>query len=70
MKDILNKQVMYTGTKRFWFTNIIEDAENQLVVGRTYVVASVEVFSSWTSIRLKGLEEYEFPKSWFEVLET
>jgi hypothetical protein len=68
MKDIVGKQVKFTGTKTFWYTNIIEDAEEQLEVGLTYEVESMETFSSWTSIRLKGLEAYEFPHSWFEVI--
>lgn len=57
--------VEFQGTKMFWFTNIIEAARKNLVVGQKYKIKEIRPASSWTAVRLEEFPDQDFNYSWF-----
>ena len=62
-------KLRYNGTRPFWFTNIIEDAEKNLVVGNIYTLAKIELASSWAAVTLEESGEVVYSLSFFEIVE-
>jgi hypothetical protein len=62
-------KLCYKGTHIFWFANIIEDAEKNLVVGNIYTLAKISLASSWTAVTLEENGETVYSLSFFEVVE-
>jgi len=58
-------KVIYNGTKPFWFTNIVKDADDNLEVGKQYTVLRIELASSWCAVILEELPELKFALSFF-----
>lgn len=58
-------KVMYVGTQAFWFTNIVEDANNLLETGKQYTVSKLELASSWCAVILDEYPDHKFSLSWF-----
>jgi hypothetical protein len=63
-------KLRYRGTCLFWFTDIIANAERELVVGEIYTLKTIEIFSSWASITLEETGETEFAFGFFEAIES
>ena len=62
-------KIRYKGTCPFWFTNIIANAERELVVGEIYTLQTIELFSSWARITLEETGETEFSLWFFEPIQ-
>lgn len=58
-------KVIYNGTKPFWFTNIVKDAEDNLEVGKQYTVLRIELASSWCAVILEEFQDFKFSLSFF-----
>lgn len=63
-------RIRYIGTHEFWFTDIIANAESELVVGEIYTLKTIELYSSWASITLEETGDQEFALGFFESIET
>ena len=59
-------KVRFMGTEIFWFTNMIEDANNLLKVGEIYTVASTSIASSWTGVTLTETGDKKYNLFWFD----
>ncbi len=59
-------KVIFKGVKQFWFTNIVRDAEENLVIGNEYTIKGIIPASSWTAIILEEFPDLKFSYSWFE----
>jgi hypothetical protein len=58
--------VIYKGAGFTWFRNILKNAEDNLVVGETYTLSSVNPLSSWCSVKLKETGDVVYSLSFFE----
>jgi hypothetical protein len=59
-------RVKYLGTRMFWFTNIIKNAEDNLTVGTVYTISKVDIASSWIGITLVETGDLVYSYSWFK----
>ena len=62
----ISSKVTFKGTTKFWFTNIVEDANKLLEVGKEYTITKIELASSWCAVILDEFPEHKFALSWFE----
>ena len=62
----VGSKVMYKGTHKFWFTNIVKDANELLEVGKEYTAAKIELASSWCGVILEEFPEKKFALSFFD----
>ena len=62
-------RLRYIGTHVFWFTNIVEDAEKNLVIGNIYTLAKISLASSWAAVSLQESREIVYSLSFFEIVE-
>jgi len=62
----VESKVTYKGTHKFWFTNIVKDAEDLLEIGKEYTVSGIELASSWCGVRLAEVPNKLFALSFFE----
>lgn len=62
-------KLRYRGTHRFWFTNIIKDAEAHLDVGVVYTLAKINLASSWAAVTLEETGDIVYSLGFFEVAE-
>jgi hypothetical protein len=58
-------KLTYKGVHTFWFTNIIKNAENNLVRGKEYTLKKIDVASSWCCIKLEETGDIEYSLSFF-----
>lgn len=58
-------KLIYKGTHTFWFTNIIKNAEDNLVKGKEYTLKKIDVASSWCCITLEETGDKEYSLSFF-----
>ena len=59
-------KITYNGVnKAFWFTNIIENAEKNLEVGKEYTVAKLHLASSWCGVELEETGDTEYALGFF-----
>ena len=67
MKDFPDPgtKLKYKGIHIFWFTDIIANAEKNLVVGKEYTLKSIDVASSWCSITLEETGDIHYALSFF-----
>ena len=61
-------RLRFLGTREFWFTDIVAEAERLLRVGEVYTLKSVRAFSSWTEITLAETGSTPYNDVWFERL--
>jgi len=61
----VGSKVTFQGTHKFWFTNIIKDAEDLLEIGKEYTVSKLVLASSWCGVRLEEFQDKVFALSWF-----
>ena len=59
-------KVIYKGAGFTWFRNILKNAEDNLAVGETYTLSSVNPLSSWCSVKLKETGDVVYSLSFFE----
>lgn len=60
--------VRFRETGPFWFNDMVQNAKNHLVKGKTYTVSSKKVFSSWVLITLRETGEVEYALHWFDIV--
>ncbi len=60
-------KLRYSGAHAFWFTGIVEDAENHLVLGEVYTLAKISLASSWVAVSLEETGDMVFALNFFEV---
>ena len=58
-------KLKYKGTHTFWFTDIIQNAQNSLVRGKEYTLKTINVASSWCCITLEETGSKEYSLSFF-----
>ncbi len=58
-------KVKYKGTHMFWFTNMIENAKKNLVVGQEYTLKTVDIASSWVRVQLEETGDLDYALSFF-----
>jgi hypothetical protein len=63
-------KIRYIGTHAFWFTDIIANAERELIISEIYTLKTIELFSSWACITLEETGDHEFALGFFESVET
>lgn len=61
----IDSTVTFTGTRVFWFADMVKDANELLELGREYTVAKLELASSWCGVILTEFPEHTFSLSWF-----
>lgn len=61
----IGSKIMYVGTHTFWFSNIVEDANNLLETGKYYTISKLELASSWCGVRLEEIPDKLFALSFF-----
>jgi hypothetical protein len=59
-------KLKYKGTHIFWFTNLIENAEKNLVKGQEYTLKKIDVASSWCHIWLEETGDIDYSLSFFD----
>jgi len=59
-------KVVFNGSKLFWFTNMIKNADDNLVIGQEYTLKTVEVASSSCIITLQETGDLQYSLSWFK----
>jgi hypothetical protein len=59
-------KLTYKGTHIFWFTNLIENAEKNLVKGQVYTLKKISVASSWCHIWLEETGDIDYSLSFFD----
>jgi predicted phosphohydrolase len=62
----IGSKITYKGTHTFWFTNIVEDANNLLESGKEYTITKLELASSWCGVRIKEFPDHKFALSFFD----
>lgn len=62
----IGSKVTFKGTSRFWFTNIVEDANSLLKIGKEYTVSKLELASSWCAVILEEFPDKKFSLNWFD----
>lgn len=62
----VGSKVIFRKTHTFWFTNIVKDANDLLVVDKEYTVAKIELASSWCGVRLEEFPDKLFALSFFD----
>lgn len=60
-----DSKVTFTGTRMFFFQNMIKDANELLVIGKEYTIFKIELASSWCGVILKEFPDHKFALSWF-----
>ncbi len=66
----VGSKITYKGAnKHFWFTNIIENAEKNLEIGKEYTVSKLHLASSWCGVELEEFGDMEFSLSFFSYEE-
>lgn len=62
----IGSKVIFKGTTKFWFTNIVEDANKLLEVGKEYTIKKLELASSWCGVVLEEFPDNRFALNWFD----
>jgi len=61
----IGSKITFKGTHKFWFTNIIKDAEDLLELNKEYTVSKIEPASSWCGVRVEEFPDKLFALSFF-----
>ena len=62
----IKSKATFRGTTKFWFVNIIEDANQLLEVGKEYTISKLELASSWCGVVLEEFPDKKFSLSFFD----
>ena len=58
-------KLKYKGTTWLWFEDIIKNAKDNLVVGNTYTLKTIQINSSWCNITLEETGDLEYSLGFF-----
>lgn len=58
-------KIKFTGTKMFWFTDMIENGD-KLIRGKKYTISYLEMASCWTMVKLKETGQLQYNLGWFK----
>jgi len=58
-------KLKYKDTHVFWFTDIVSNAQDNLIKGKEYTLKTINVFSSWCCITLEETGDKEYSLSFF-----
>jgi hypothetical protein len=61
----IGSKVTFTGTRMFWFVNMVKDANELLEIGKEYTISKIELASSWCGVVLEEFPEHKFSLSFF-----
>jgi len=61
----VGSKLQFKAVHTLWFSNIIKDAEELLVVGQIYTIAKISPASSWCSVVLEEFPDKKFALSFF-----
>ena len=56
----------FKGSSKFWFTNIVKDANELLELGKEYTIKKLELASSWRAVILEEFPEHKFSLGFFD----
>lgn len=59
-------KIRYKGTHKFWFTNIVKNAEDNLEIGKEYTIKSISPASSWCEVMVKEFPDMSLALSFFD----
>jgi hypothetical protein len=62
----IGSKIKFKGVHLFWYTNIINDADKNLEIGKEYTVHKLELASSWCGVRVEEMPGLLFALSFFE----
>jgi hypothetical protein len=62
----IGDKVIFKGTSTFWFTDIVEFADEKLVVGKEYTIKDITASPSWTGVYLEEFPEQVLNYHWFD----
>ena len=62
----LGSKATFKGSSKFWFTNIVKDADELLEVGKEYTIKKLELASSWCAVILEEFPEHKFSLGFFD----
>lgn len=58
-------KLKYKGVHMLWFTDIIKNAKDNLIVGNEYTLKTIDVASSWCCISLEETGDIKYALSFF-----
>jgi len=61
-------KLRYRGTTQFWFTDLIANAERELLIGEIYTLRSITLALSWACITLEETGDTEYSLGFFDDL--
>jgi hypothetical protein len=61
----VGSKVTFIGVHKFWYTNIVKDANELLEIGKEYTISKIELASSWCCVKLEEFSEKKFALSFF-----
>lgn len=59
-------RIRYKGTHKFWFTDIMKNAEDNLEIGKEYTIKSISPASSWCEVVVEEFPEMSLALSFFD----
>ncbi len=59
-------KLIFRGVNSFWFTDIIKNAIDNLIIGNIYTISEIEVYSSWAMVRVEETGDVEYALAFFE----
>lgn len=59
-------KIRYKGTHRFWFTDIVQNAEDNLEIGKEYTIKSISPASSWCEVKVEEFPDVSLALSFFD----
>ena len=62
----VGSKVSFTGTRMFFFQNMVKDANELLEIGKEYTISKIELASSWCGVILKEFPDHKFALNWFD----
>ena len=62
----VGSKATFTGTRKFFFQNMVKDANELLEIGKEYTISKIELASSWCGVILEEFPDHKFSLSWFE----
>jgi hypothetical protein len=59
-------KIKYNGIGTFWFNDIVNNARENLEVGKIYTIRTIKVLSSWCSITLEETGNIVYSLNFFD----
>lgn len=62
----IGTKIKYVGAQEhFWYTDIIQNAKDNLKIGNVYTIKTIDIYSSWCTITLEEAGDEEYSLSFF-----